>query len=68
MDILISSNLERLVYLITGLDADQTSDLMCALKSQGVYEIDESMKNLLHDFSAGYATEQQVKRTDSETL
>ncbi len=61
MDILISSNLERLVYLITGQDADQTSDLMRALKSQGVYEIDEDMKNMLHDFSAGYATEQQVK-------
>ncbi len=61
MDILISSNLERLVYIISGQDSDKTSDLMCALKSQGVYEIEDAMKEKLTDFQAGYATEQQVE-------
>lgn len=66
MDILISSNLERLIYLITGQDAVKNQDLMRALKSQGVYEITEEMKENLSDFAAGYATEEQVKEIISE--
>ena len=57
MDILISSNLERLIYLIAGQDAVKNQDLMRALKSQGVYEISKEMKENLDDFAAGYATE-----------
>lgn len=66
MDILISSNLERLIYLITGQDAVKNQDLMRGLKSQGVYEITEEMKENLSDFAAGYATEEQVKEIISE--
>lgn len=66
MDILISSNLERLIYLIAGQDAVKNQDLMRALKSQGVYEITKEMKENLSDFAAGYATEEQVKETISE--
>ena len=66
MDILISSNLERLIYLIAGQDAVKNQDLMRALKSQGVYEISKEMKDNLDDFAAGYATEDQVKKTISE--
>ena len=66
MDILISSNLERLIYLIAGQDAVKNQDLMRALKSQGVYEISKEMKENLDDFAAGYATEDQVKKTISE--
>lgn len=66
MDILISSNLERLIYLISGQDAVKNQDLMRALKTQGVYEITNEMKENLADFAAGYATEEQVKRTISE--
>lgn len=62
MDILVSSNLERLVYLITGQDSDKTKDLMKALQSQGVYEIDENMKRGLTDFSSGYATEEAAMK------
>lgn len=61
MDILISSNLERLIYIVSGYDTDKNADLMQALKSQGVYEITESMKANLADFAAGYATEEQIK-------
>lgn len=63
MDILISSNLERLIYLIANQDANKTDDLMRALKSQGVYEVTAEMKENLSDFAAGYATEAQVKET-----
>ena len=38
MDILISSNLERLVYMIAGCDANKNSELMKALKEKGVLD------------------------------
>lgn len=60
MDILISSNLERLIYLVTGEDADQTSKFMEELKSGGSYTLSEEMKAKLKDFEAGYATEEQT--------
>ena len=63
MDILISSNLERLVYMIAGCDAQKNSELMKALKSEGVYELTDDMKANLADFAAGYATEAQVRET-----
>lgn len=63
MDILISSNLERLIYLIAGQDADKNSELMRALKTEGVYEVSGAMKAELSDFAAGYATEEEVKQT-----
>ncbi len=67
MDILISSNLERLVYFIAGSDAEKNSALMKDLKEKGVYELTEDMKANLSDFEAGYATEEQVKEMISAT-
>ena len=55
-----------MIYLIAGQDAVKNQDLMRALKSQGVYEISKEMKENLDDFAAGYATEDQVKKTISE--
>ena len=66
MDILISSNLERLIYIIAGEDAKKNSELMQALKSAGVYELTEEMKANLEDFAAGYATEAEVRETIAE--
>ncbi len=66
MDILISSNLERLIYMIAGQDAKKNSELMQALKTNGVYELTDEMKANLSDFAAGYATEEQVKETIAE--
>ena len=66
MDILISSNLERLVYMIAGCDAEKNSELMKALKSEGVYSLTDDMKANLADFAAGYATEEEVRNTISE--
>ena len=63
MDILISSNLERLIYMIAGCDAEKNSALMAELKSEGVYSLSDDMKENLADFAAGYATEKEVQDT-----
>ncbi len=60
MDILISSNLERLIYQIAGCDDKKNAELMSALQKEGIYEITEDMKAELLDFEAGYATEEQT--------
>lgn len=63
MDILISSNLERLIYKISGEDARKDTDLMTELKTKGSYAITGEMKANLADFAAEYATEEQVAKT-----
>lgn len=60
MDILISSNLERLIYRIAGDDADKNKELMAALAGQGRYEITEEMKAALTDFYGNYASEAET--------
>lgn len=60
MDILISSNLERLIYLIAGEDSEKTKEFMEELKSGGTYTITEDMKEKLADFAAGYASEEET--------
>ena len=39
MDILVSSNLERLIFHLLGNDAVKTAELMNALNTQGQYEL-----------------------------
>ena len=51
MDILISSNLERLIYKISGEDARKDTDLMTELKTKGSYAITGEMKANLADFA-----------------
>ena len=60
MDILISSNLERLIYRIAGNDAKKNQELMAALSGQGKYVIDEKMKEGLADFYGNYASEKET--------
>lgn len=60
MDILISSNLERLIYMIADADAEKNAALMDALSSQGHYEITQKMKAKLADFVGNYASEQET--------
>lgn len=60
MDILISSNLERLIYRIAGEDAEKTKELMEALTTEGEYSITDKMKEKLGDFVGGYATEEET--------
>jgi len=59
MDILISSNLERLIYRIAGEDAAKNASLMQALGSDGKYAITEDMKKALEEFEGGYASEEE---------
>lgn len=63
MDILISSNLERLIYLIGGSDADKNRMFMQELSTTGKYTISEDMKERLKDFAGGYASEAEVAET-----
>ena len=63
MDILISSNLERLIYRIAGNDADKNAELMAALSGNGKYDITEEMKAQLNDFYGNYATEAETAQT-----
>jgi len=60
MDILISSNLERLVYLIAGEDSDKTKELMEGLKNGGSYAVTDEMRTKLADFAAGFASEEET--------
>lgn len=60
MDILISSNLERLIYLCAEENPEVNAGLMRQLKEQGFYTITEQMKKELADFVGGYATKQQT--------
>ena len=60
MDILISSNLERLIYKLCGNDAGKDVEFMKALISQGCYEITEEMKAKLADFYGNYASEKET--------
>ena len=60
MDILISSNLERLIYRIAGNDAAKNAELMKNLSTTGKYEITPEMKALLDDFYGNYTSEQET--------
>lgn len=63
MDILISSNLERLIFKIAGEDADKNKEFMQSLSKEGKYEITEEMKEKLVDFAGFYATEEETAKT-----
>lgn len=60
MDILISSNLERLIYRIAGNDAGKNAEFMAALSRDGSYQITEEMKAKLDDFYGNYASEEET--------
>ncbi|MCM1538790.1 MAG: threonine synthase [bacterium] len=60
MDILISSNLERLIYRIAGEDADQNAALMKQLSTKGSYQVTKEMAEQLADFYGNYASEQET--------
>ena len=57
MDILISSNLERLIYLSCGGDGEYVKKLMQELAKGGKYTVTPAMKDFMKDFVGGYADE-----------
>ncbi len=67
MDILISSNLERLLYLLTGEDDAQIREWFTSLANDGKYEVSNEVKELLaKDFSAGFCDDADTKKTIKE--
>lgn len=60
MDILISSNLERLIYRLAGEDDQANRKLMENLGSTGAYSITEEMRDKLQDFYGNYASEEET--------
>ena len=67
MDILISSNLERLLYLLTGEDDKQIKEWFGSLAKDGKYEVTEDVKKILsEEFSAGFCDDSQTKATIKE--
>ena len=71
MDILISSNLERLIYLSTGCDAEETKKRMEELSKDGKYSVTGEMRARMADFVGGYADQAanaaEIKRLYDET-
>ncbi|MFC4709552.1 threonine synthase [Enterococcus eurekensis] len=63
MDILVSSNLERLIYHLTNDNPTQTKALMDALSIEGKYQITPEMMAKLTNFYAEFATEKEVDQS-----
>ena len=63
MDILISSNLERLLYHVSGENTEKVCELMKELKENGVYTVTEEMRKNMEDFYGGYADDKMTKET-----
>lgn len=63
MDILVSSNLERLLYL-AAQDGERVSEWMRALRGEGKYAVGEELLRLLADegFAAFFASEEETAR------
>lgn len=60
MDILISSNLERLLYEASGRDPKMVSELMKDLNTKGTYEVNEKIKSFIKEFYGNFATTEEV--------
>ena len=60
MDILISSNLERMIYRIAGNDAKQCAKFMAALTKDGEYVITDAMKAELSEFFGAFGSEEET--------
>lgn len=60
MDILVSSNLERLLFEAGGRDTAVISELMKNLNTNGIYEVNEKIKNFLKEFYGNFATTEEV--------
>lgn len=63
MDILVSSNLERLLYDISGGDSNILNGLIDRLNKKGEFEITAGMKNKMGDFYGGFATDKETFET-----
>ena len=68
MDILISSNLERLLFEMTGRDSKKIVNWMNDLKLKGRYEVDEeTLNSIQNDFWSSFANEEETSLTIKTT-
>ena len=64
MDILVSSNLERLLYILSSRNDALTKEYMTDLKTKGVYSVNEEIKSVVTEmFSGGYCSEEETIET-----
>ena len=64
MDILISSNLERLLYYASGCDSAYIKEVMEELNAKGSYKVKQDiLKVIQKDFACGYATNEETAKT-----
>lgn len=64
MDILISSNLERLLYILTDGNDEKIREWFGKLAKEGRYEVDDDVKKKLgEEFEAGFCDDEQTKQT-----
>ena len=63
MDILISSNLERLLYHLSGNDGDEIKSLMDALENEKHYKVSDKIREGMKDFCGGSATVEETNET-----
>lgn len=67
MDILISSNLERLLFDLSGCDDAKIREWMSQLAETGRYEVDDTVKNSLHEhFWSGFCSDDDTKAVIKE--
>ena len=63
MDILISSNLERLLYLLSGRNGQEVKGYMDRLEKEKVYEVSSQVKEGMGCFYGGFCTEKETEET-----
>lgn len=68
MDILISSNLERLLWAISEGETGKVKELMNSLKENGLYRINSKMKKKLEDFYGGFAPQEESRQYIKEVF
>ncbi|GFH43520.1 threonine synthase [Lactococcus hodotermopsidis] len=68
MDILVSSNLERLIFHLTGDNDTATAAFMASLNATGDYKITDEMLGKLSDFYADFANEAEISAQISATF
>lgn len=63
MDILVSSNLERLLYFASGQNSTEIREYMTSLAEKGEYVLKTDTRDKLNKFTAGFASQEQVLQT-----
>lgn len=68
MDILVSSNLERLLYFIVGQNPSRVAELMAKLKESGIYTLTDKEKENTKEFEAAFTDEKETRELIKEVF